>query len=321
MPIEFIPTRADQAQRPVIDNLITRLTNEAEELGIEDGVLYYGWPKFQDYEAVGHPVDLALLSKKTGLILIRVVEAQNLKRLEEADESIAQAAASAVAQMIKSPLLRSKRRSIKFDVVPVLYNPGYHGLNIGNAEIKGAEDLVVSLINESEDQGLSADDISESRSILEGAKALMRSTRRIVDDPVENPVAAALSSLEEEIARFDAQQRHVALTSMRCPQRIRGLAGSGKTVILAMKAALAHIEDPTSQILVTYYTRSLRDYLVRLITRFYRHFAEGEPDWKRVHVYHGWGRTDLKGVYRAMSLSLLKFVGQASLVDDAMLPS
>ena len=35
----------------------------------------------------------------------------------------------------------------------------------------------------------------------------------------------------------------------------------------------------------------------------YRHsVAEGEPDWKRVHVYHGWGRTDLKGVYREASL-------------------
>ena len=29
----------------------------------------------------------------------------------------------------------------------------------------------------------------------------------------------------------------------------------------------------------------------------------------------------MRSVYRAMSLSLLKFVGQASLVDDAMLPS
>ena len=33
-----------------------------------------------------------------------------------------------------------------------------------------------------------------------------------------------------------------------------------------------------------------------------------------------YGRTH-RGGLRAMSLSLLKFVGQASLVDDAMLPS
>ena len=130
--------------------------------------------------------------------------------------------------------------------------------------------------------------LSEARSILEGAKALARPTRRVVDEPEEQKLAVALSALEEEIAGFDVQQRHVALTSMRCPQRIRGLAGSGKTVILAMKAALAHIEDPNARVLVTYYTRSLRDHLRRLITRFYRHFSEGEPDWNRIHVHHGW---------------------------------
>ncbi|MGZ8996644.1 MAG: hypothetical protein ACXW3P_09170, partial [Rhodospirillales bacterium] len=82
---------------------------------------------------------------------------------------------------------------------------------------------------------------------LEGAKALGRSVRRRVDDPAKKPAAAALSNLEEEIARFDSQQRYVALTNLACPQRIRGLAGSGKTVILAMKAALAHIEKPSAK--------------------------------------------------------------------------
>jgi superfamily I DNA and RNA helicase len=86
------------------------------------------------------------------------------------------------------------------------------------------------------------------------------------------------------------------------PQRIRGLAGSGKTVILAMKAALAHLDDPNAQILVTYYTRSLRDHLRRLITRFYRHFGEGDPNWKKIHVLHRWGGQNSPGVYREASI-------------------
>lgn len=60
-------------------------------------------------------------------------------------------------------------------------------------------------------------------------------------------------------------------------------------MILAMKAALAHLDNPEARILVTYYTRSLHDYLARLITRFYRHFGEEDPDWTRIHVHHGWG--------------------------------
>ncbi|MGL3211013.1 DEAD/DEAH box helicase [Bradyrhizobium sp. BR 1433] len=69
-----------------------------------------------------------------------------------------------------------------------------------------------------------------------------------------------------------------------------------------MKAALAHLDNPNELILVTYYTRSLRDHLRRLITKFHRHFGEGDPDWKKIHIQHGWGRRDLPGVHRETSL-------------------
>jgi superfamily I DNA and RNA helicase len=65
---------------------------------------------------------------------------------------------------------------------------------------------------------------------------------------------------------------------------------------------LAHLDNPDAKILVTFYTRSLRDHLMRMITRFHRHFGEGEPDWSQVHVQHGWGRRDLPGVYREACL-------------------
>jgi superfamily I DNA and RNA helicase len=262
MPLEFIPTRTDQAQFPVIQTMITRLQRESGPLGIDGGVLYYGWPKFQDYEAVGHPVDLALLSKKTGLILVRYLSNPNVRTVEEADESISQAAATAEAQMLKSAALRAKSRKLSFDVVPILYAPGYDGgLGLGESEIITSEAGFIGHIQEGENQALTDYALEEARSILEGAKALGRAQRRRVDDPNGKPAAWALSQLEEQIAKFDSQQRSVALTSLPCPQRIRGLAGSGKTIILAMKAALAHIENPSAKILVTYYTRSLKDHL------------------------------------------------------------
>jgi superfamily I DNA and RNA helicase len=64
-----------------------------------------------------------------------------------------------------------------------------------------------------------------TRSILEGAKALVRANRRAISNPNQQSLAVALSQLEEEIASFDARQRHVALTALGGPQRIRGLAG------------------------------------------------------------------------------------------------
>jgi len=204
--------------------------------------------------------------------------------------------------MLKSASLRGRNRKLRFDVIPVIYAPGFEGLDLIQSELATSEAGLLRLVRETEDQRLSADSIDEARSILEGAKALSRPVRRRIEAPDHEPAAVALAELEEQIAKFDSQQRHVALTSLPCPQRIRGLAGSGKTVILAMKAALAHIENPEAKILVTYYTRSLRDHLTRSITRFYRHFAEGEPDWKQIDVQHGWGQKNLSGVYREACL-------------------
>jgi superfamily I DNA and RNA helicase len=300
--LEFIPTRTDQSRYPAIQAAIEAFQGQSTSLGIEDGVLYYGWPKFQDYEAVGHPVDLALLSKRTGLILIRYLANPSSALAMEADESIAQAAATAEAQMLKSASLRGRNRKLKFDVLPVVYSPGLVGSELTQSVLAASEAGLLVIVRDIEDQRLTGESMDEARSILEGAKALSRPIRRRIEDPEHKPAAVALAKLEEEIAKFDSQQRHVALTSLPCPQRIRGLAGSGKTVILAMKAALAHIENPKAKILVTYYTRSLRDHLTRSITRFFRHFAEGEPDWERIDVQHGWGQKYLPGVYREACL-------------------
>lgn len=154
MPLEFIPTRADQAQFPAIQTIITRLQQDGEILGIDDGVLYYGWPKFQDYEAVGHPVDLALLSKKTGLLLVRFLGNFRQDLVEEADDSIAQAAATAEAQMLKSAALRGRDRRLKFRVTPLLYIPGFEALELGESEVKTSEAGLLRFIEEFDPQNL-----------------------------------------------------------------------------------------------------------------------------------------------------------------------
>ena len=52
------------------------------------------------------------------------------------------------------------------------------------------------------------------------------------------------------------------------PQRIRGLAGSGKTVVLALKAAYLHSQHPSWHIAVTFYTRALAQQYKEMITNF-----------------------------------------------------
>ncbi len=149
-------------------------------------------------------------------------------------------------------------------------------------------------------QSISLDAWHELRAIIEGTKAIIRPKPRIVPPSVKgtpDSKPAILAELESEIANFDANQRRAAISIVNGPQRIRGLAGSGKTVVLAMKAAHIHLSDPDAQVLFTFYTKSLYDFIRRLITRFYRQFKDSDPDWSKVHVRHAWGGRGIGGVY------------------------
>jgi len=55
---------------------------------------------------------------------------------------------------------------------------------------------------------------------------------------------AILKSIEKEIANLDQWQKMAAIETPEGPQRIRGLAGSGKTIVLALKAAYLHTQNP-----------------------------------------------------------------------------
>jgi superfamily I DNA and RNA helicase len=290
MPIEFIPARVSRTPNGATQQLITRLRGESDALGLSGGIMYYGWPKFTDYDANRHYVDLAIITPKTGVTLVRVLPSATQKQVLERAESISQATATAMSQLMRSPVLRTRGRQLKVAVVPAIFAPGFNLATPTDVDTFDSENSLVRFLGEPGPVQLSETEYTEVRSILEGAKALVRPNRRIVADPQAQQAAQALSSLEDEIASFDQRQRHVALSTLGGPERIRGLAGSGKTVILAMKAALAHLDNPQANILITYYTRALKDHLTRLVTRFHRHFGEGEPDWKRIHIYHGWGR-------------------------------
>lgn len=63
-----------------------------------------------------------------------------------------------------------------------------------------------------------------------------------------------------------------------------------------MKAAHLHLNNPSARILITFLTKSLRATIKSMITKFYRHYSEKDPDWKVVHIRHGWGGS-IPGVY------------------------
>ncbi len=108
---------------------------------------------------------------------------------------------------------------------------------------------------------------------------------------------AVLKKIEKEIANLDRWQKEAAIETPEGPQRIRGLAGSGKTVVLALKAAYLHTQHPEWRIAVTFHTRSLYQQFKDLIERFTLEHMGDKPDWERLSILHSWGSSYMEGIY------------------------
>lgn len=109
--------------------------------------------------------------------------------------------------------------------------------------------------------------------------------------------AARLKLIEAEIANLDQWQQTAAIETPDSPQRVRGLAGSGKTVVLALKAAYLHAQHPDWTIAVTFQSRALYQQFGDLIDRFSFAHSNDKPNPAKLRLLHSWGGTERGGVY------------------------
>ncbi len=123
---------------------------------------------------------------------------------------------------------------------------------------------------------------------------------------VEKPASrgAKLKEIEKGIANLDSWQKRAAIESPEGPQRIRGLAGSGKTVVLALKAAYLHTQHPDWNIALTFQSRALYQQIVDLVTRFTFEHSNDRPDPERLRIIHSWGSRSRQGVYSLVADAL-----------------
>lgn len=289
---------------PTGRQFIEYIEKNAGHLGLDSAALYYDFPTYADYETVIHKPDALLASSRHGVLAIRLLTGSESGltsggTLVSADESLGQFCSILIGRLLKSRTLRRDRSSLLFPVTPVLFissSQPIAGLEVESEAVTSLAGFK-GLLERLADKEITQDSFAEMRSVIEGAKALTRPQKRVIEDPSTQKPAAALANLEAEIANFDQGQRRAALVSVNGPQRIRGLAGSGKTVILAMKAAHLHLTKPDARILVTFFTRSLRTSIKSLITRFFRHYKDEDPNWDQIHIRHGWGGGRTEGVY------------------------
>ncbi|MEO1871700.1 MAG: ATP-binding domain-containing protein [Cobetia sp.] len=280
------------------EEMINFLETNSAKLSIENSILYYGFPVYKDYDGEIVKTKFLILSDRHGIILLQTSIADDI---EKDNEHLNQSFSFIETSLKRSKLLRVNRRELAVNIDGYTFNSKVDVDNIPEeldgevlSSYKDVEEVFYSNMTEdSLDQAI----MHEARSIIEGSKALSSiSKREKITDSSQNKLNI-LIGLESEVTNFDIEQRKIAINLINGPQRIRGLAGSGKTVVLAMKAAHIHLQYPDRKILFTFYTKSLYELIKESITRFYRHYSGEEPNWENVDILHAWGGKSIDGVY------------------------
>ncbi len=137
------------------------------------------------------------------------------------------------------------------------------------------------------EHALSDTEFTLTRAVIQGATSLHK-PQNVLSKEITT-MGAAIRELDKQVAALDDKQEAVVLQMAPGPQRIRGLAGTGKTVLLAMKAAHIHIKEPDKKILFTFNTQSLYNQARELISKTYRAHCGTDPNWDQLHVRHAWG--------------------------------
>ncbi len=280
--------------------MLEYLRDNQSKLGLEDAAVFCNFPIFRE-EGELLSAKLLLVSPSLGVVLIGTELPS-----ENSDHAIGASAASLestfsqiFSRLVKYPRLRSSRTSLAVTMDAFVF-VAETTLNVSAYD----EQVVVGFAAlDQRFRGLRAASpldetvMQELLSVLDGSKALLKPAERNVEPYGTNSKAAQISRLEDEIRRFDREQRLSYMSDINGPQRVRGLAGSGKTVVLAMKAAITMVKDPEATIAFTFYTKSLYQHVKQLITRFYRLFDDRDPDWDRIMVLHAWGGALVEGFY------------------------
>ena len=111
--------------------------------------------------------------------------------------------------------------------------------------------------------------------------------------------------IKEDLFKVDMQQEVIGKTIPPGPQRIRGIAGSGKTILLCQKAAHMHLKHPEWKIALVFFTRSLYDSTRREVDKWLRRFSNGGVSYDSIEndslqLLHAWGAKDQAGFYRTV---------------------
>ncbi|MFP3274766.1 MAG: AAA family ATPase [Paraburkholderia sp.] len=267
-------------EKPEAGKALADLLSVVEEI---DGYLYIGYP------IIGSPLgpvkfDALLLSKKYGLIAFDLVEGVDLGDYKARLDEIA----SMLEVKLKPYPTLKQGRNLLFDIQTFAFAPAKRTIpaNEDPYICTNRDNLVKEVL-----EGKPIDGVDLFSHLLAAIQVVttIRAGKQKREPKKPNSRGARLKKVEDSIANLDQHQSRAVIETVEGIQRIRGLAGSGKTIILALKVAYLHSQNPDWRIAVTFNTRSLKEQFKRLINSFTIEQTSMEPDWDCIDIINAWG--------------------------------
>lgn len=144
-------------------------------------------------------------------------------------------------------------------------------------------------------------------SVLGGAPVFRKAVRRRTTlnpqppTPAEGTRGWVLAQARQQLSQLDWQQEQIGKQIPPGPQRIRGIAGSGKTVLLCQKAAHMHLKHPDWDVALVFFSRSLYEPIIKQVDKWLRRFSHGEVQYDpmnpKLRSLHAWGAKFQPGLY------------------------
>ena len=258
------------------------------------GRLFIGYPIIGTVEGP-HRVDALWVSER-GIVVFDLVEGLEPGNFEARQDDTAN---KIDAQLRVHPAL-VQRRQLRIPIHTISFSPAVDGSVSDATEgvLCGPNTILAEL------ESLEWTDFKEGAyrnalSVLESVATIRRSRAKRTFQS-DDSRGAKLKRLEDSIATLDHNQSAAVIETAEGVQRIRGLAGSGKTIVLALKAAYLHAQYPEWRIGVTFNTRSLKGHFQRLIRDFHTDKTGAPPDWQSLRVVNSWGApggAERSGIY------------------------
>lgn len=289
------------------------------------GEAYYRYPIFSRTGNLVREPDFLILDQDTGLWVIECkgCSIENIESIHghewkmrnwhsEIETPIAQAEDQMFAIQNKLTVRREARGKLQYHFRVALPNvkrqewidSGFDGLPSTGGSVLVYEDLTPASLKKHFEQfkdGQKEWDVESWKLIygVLGGTLQSKPARNIpTKTPTDSPLRA-IHEVESNLKVLDKTQQEIAFEVPDGPQRLRGLAGTGKTVLLAQRLAKMHIAHPDWEIGFVFFTRSLYDQIIGLVDLFHRemHPDHIEPNWQKVKVLHAWGGKSKEGFY------------------------